>query len=96
MAYVLTAKWIAKEGEENAVGEALKTLAGPSRTEPGCLYYQPCRDLENPRSFLIFEVYADEDAYRAHGESDHFKQHGVPTFERLESRERVFYETLDA
>ena len=94
MAYVLTAKWTAKEGEEEAVLEALRSLVGPSRAEPGCLYYQPCRDPENPRVFLIYEEYADEDAYKRHGESEHFQRHGVTAFPLLESRERSFYETV--
>jgi quinol monooxygenase YgiN len=94
MAFVLTAKWTAKEGEEEAVLNALRSLVGPSRAEPGCLYYQPCRDPEHPRVFLIFEVYADEDAYKQHAESAHFQEHGVPTFPLLESRERAFYETV--
>ncbi len=95
MAHVLTAKWTAKEGEEDAVLEALRSLAGPSRAEPGCLYYQPCRDPENPRVFLIYEEYADEAAYKSHGESEHFQRLGFPTFDHLESRERAFYVTID-
>ena len=35
MAYVLAAKWVAKEGEEDNVLAALEQLAGPSRAEPG-------------------------------------------------------------
>ena len=37
MAYVLAAKWVAKEGEEDNVLAALEQLAGPSRAEPGRL-----------------------------------------------------------
>jgi quinol monooxygenase YgiN len=94
MAYVLTAKWTAKEGQEEGVLEALRNLTAPSRAEPGCLYYQPCRDLENPRVFLIYEEYGDEASYKAHGDSEHFQRLGIPTFELLETRERTFYETI--
>jgi quinol monooxygenase YgiN len=94
MAYVLTAKWTAKEGQEDGVLDALRNLTAPSRAEPGCLYYQPCRDLENSRVFLIYEEYADEAAYKAHGESEHFQRLGIPTFDLLETRERTFYETV--
>lgn len=96
MAFALTARWVAKEGEEERVAEALRMLAPASRAEPGCLYYQPCRDREDPRVFCVFEVYVDEEAYKAHGESEHFRRYALPTFELLESRERAFYETLDA
>ena len=96
MAYVLTAKWTAKDGEEAAVAEALRALAGPSRAEPGCLYYQACRDPENPRVFFLFELYEDEAAYKSHGESEHFQRWGFgEAIPLLESRERWFYETID-
>ncbi len=95
MAFALTARWLAREGEEERVAEALRALAPASRGEPGCLYYQPCRDRENPRAFLVFEVYEDEEAYQAHGRSDHFRRHGLPVLDLLESRQRVFYDTLD-
>jgi quinol monooxygenase YgiN len=97
MAYVVTAKWTAREGEEERVLAAIKRLIGPSRAEPGCRFYQPNRDLEDHRVFFFYEIYDDQDAYRAHGESDHFKEHGFgDAIPRLESRERVFYETIDA
>ena len=55
MAYVLAARWVAKEGEEENVQAALEKLAGPSRAEPGCLMWQPHRDPENPRVFFFYE-----------------------------------------
>lgn len=95
MAFVLTAMWTAKDGEEERVADALRRITPHSRAEPGCLYYQPCRDPEDPRVFMVFEIYADEDAYKAHGETEHFQSIGVPTLPLLESRERIFYQTLD-
>jgi quinol monooxygenase YgiN len=96
MAYVVTARWTAKEGEEERVLEAIKGMIGPSLAEPGCLFYQPNRDLENPLVFFFYESYVDEDAYKAHGESEHFQRlafgEAIPL---LESRERIFYETID-
>lgn len=96
MAYVVTAKWTAKEGEEDRVLAAIHKLVGPSRAEPGCRFYQPNRDLENPRVFFFYEIYDDEAAYRAHGESAHFQQYGFgEAIPLLEGRERLFYETVD-
>lgn len=96
MAYVVTAKWTAKEGEEDAVAAAIAKLVGPSRAEPGNLLYQCHRDPENPRVFFFYEQYVDEDGYRAHGDSAHFAEHGFgDAIPRLESRERAFYVTWD-
>jgi quinol monooxygenase YgiN len=95
MAVVLVARWLAKEGQEERVLAILEELAPASRAEPGCRYYQPCRDREDPRRFLIFETYDDDDALRTHSESEHFQRlvldEAVP---RLESRDRTFFETV--
>ena len=96
MAYVVTAKWIAREGEEDAVAAAIAELVGPSRAEPGMLFYQPHRDPEDPRMFFFYEQYTDKSAYEAHGVSEHFQRLGFgEAIPRLESRERGFYETWD-
>lgn len=95
MAYVVTAKWTAKEGSQDQVREAILKLIEPSRAEPGNLYYQPNQDPDDPRVFFFYEQYADEDAYKAHGTSEHFTEHGHDTaIPLLEGRERKFYETL--
>jgi quinol monooxygenase YgiN len=96
VAYVVTAKWTAKIGDEERVFEAVRNLIEPSRAEPGCIYYQPNRDPEDPRVFFFYEQYADEVAYKAHGESGHFQQYGFgEAIPLLESRERWFYVTID-
>jgi quinol monooxygenase YgiN len=94
MAYVVLARWIARPGEEEAVAAAIQQLIEPSRAEPGNLLYLPHRDPADPRLFLLYEQYVDEDAYRAHGQTDHFRQHALEdAIPRLEARERTFYET---
>jgi len=96
MAYVVTAKWTAKEGQEGVVAAALAKLAGPSQAEAGMLLYQLHRDPENSRVFLIYEQYRSQADYELHGASPHFQQFGVgEAFPALESRERGFYETWD-
>jgi quinol monooxygenase YgiN len=96
MTFVLTVRMTAKEGEEENIVAAFRELAPASRAEPGCLAYQPHRDPDDPRVFFVYEQYADEDAFKAHGETDHFQRHAAgDLFPRLEARERSFYETLD-
>lgn len=96
MAFAVVATWIAKPGEEEAVAEAVSKLVEPSRNEPGNLYYQPHRDPENAAHFVIYEQYADRDAFEAHLASDHFAEHGLgDAVPRLETRDRIFTETWD-
>jgi quinol monooxygenase YgiN len=96
MAYVVCAKWTAKEGQEGRLAEICEEMTEPSRAEPGNVYYQANRSVENPRLFFLYELYEDEGGYEAHMASDHFtrlvKEEAIPNI--LESREREFYETL--
>ncbi|QYJ16558.1 hypothetical protein Rxycam_02391 [Rubrobacter xylanophilus DSM 9941] len=96
MAYVVCAKWTAREGAAERVEAAIRKLAPPSREEPGMLLYQPHRDPENPNVFFFYERYESPEAYQAHLDSDHFRRYGLgEAIPLLESREREFYETLD-
>jgi quinol monooxygenase YgiN len=96
MAYVVCAKWTAKEGEAENVAAAIRKLIEPSRAEPGMLMYQPHRDPEDPNVFFFYEQYTDKSGYESHLESAHIKEHGFgDAIPRLESRERSFYETWD-
>jgi quinol monooxygenase YgiN len=96
MAFVVAARWVAKEGEEEQVRQAITSMIAPSRAETGCLYYQPNFDPEDPRVFFFYEQYESEEAYKAHGDSAHFERLAFgDAIPRLESRERWFYRTLD-
>jgi quinol monooxygenase YgiN len=45
--------------------------------------------------FHLFEIYADEAAYAAHGASEHFAEYGLGlAIPVLAKRERAFYETI--
>jgi quinol monooxygenase YgiN len=96
MAYVVSALWRAKAGCEGRIAEIVGELAGPSRAEPGCLFYQPHRSPDDARLFYLYEQYVDEAGYQAHMDSEHFtrlvKQEAIPLL--LEARERAFYVTL--
>jgi quinol monooxygenase YgiN len=95
MAFVLVVRLTAKEGEEERVAALMDELAEATRQEPGCELYIPCRDPEAPSSFLFYEQYRDKAAFEEHGASEHFKRLATgELFGLLESRDRVFYETL--
>jgi quinol monooxygenase YgiN len=97
MAIVLKATWTANEGSQAIVLDALEKLAPRSREEPGCRFYQAYRDPAEPRIFHIFEIYDDEAAVEAHGASDHFHAYALgQAIPVLESRQREFFETIDA
>jgi quinol monooxygenase YgiN len=96
MAYVVIARWLAREGNEALVADALRGLAPAARQEPACRFYQPSRDPADPRLFVILEIYDDERGYQAHLEAEHTQRYGFGlAIPALQSREREFYETLE-
>jgi len=51
----------------------MEAVIAASRAEPGCLFYTLAEDIAEPGLIRAFEVYTDDAALKAHGESEHFK-----------------------
>lgn len=53
-------------------------IAGPfteaTRSEPGCLWFDWSRSLDDPHEYVLVEAFADDDAGAAHVQSPHFKE----------------------
>lgn len=95
MPYVVRATWTVEPGKEDVVRDAIEKLTPQSRAEEGNLYYQAYQDPAEPSVFHLFEVYEDETAYAAHGQSDHFAEFGLKqAIPVLANRERAFFETV--
>lgn len=95
MATVVNATWIAVEGHEGTVVEALRSLVDATHAEPGNLVYEVYVDDAEPRVFRIFEKYADDDAFQAHLDSPHFAEYGtLGAIPHLEGRERRVFRSL--
>jgi quinol monooxygenase YgiN len=95
MAFVVAATYTVKAGEEQRVRAILEVMAPLARTEPGCLFFQAHCSPANPSVFFLYEQYQNEEAYHAHMETPHFKEHILgDAIPRLERRERAFYQTF--
>jgi quinol monooxygenase YgiN len=95
MTFVMNGKWTARAGHEDEVREHIRALVEPSRAEPGNLLYLAHEDPEDPRVFVFYEQYVDEDAFRRHGETEHFQRHGANgALPLLDKRERHFLRLL--
>jgi quinol monooxygenase YgiN len=97
MAYVLNVRMTAREGEEERAAELIRELAAATRQEPGNIQWVAHRSVDDPRTFMIYEQYSDEDAFKEHGQTEHFNAIAVEQlFPLMEGeRQRAFYETLD-
>jgi quinol monooxygenase YgiN len=96
MAFVVAAVWRAKKGEEDVIREVLEIMTPLNRAEEGCLMFVPHESVDDPRLFFLYEQFVDESAFKAHTETEHYREQvlgrAVP---RLEIRERVHYTTID-
>ena len=70
------AKLNVKEGCEAQFEEVMLNLADAvNANEPGCIMYQLCKDPDG--NYVVMEMYQDEEAMTAHGQSEHFKASGA-------------------
>jgi quinol monooxygenase YgiN len=79
----------AKEGEAEAVGALIGGLVAPTLAEPGVKLFIPYRSPANPNLFYIYELYVNEDGWRAHNEAEHFKAAVKELLPRVARRERI-------
>jgi (4S)-4-hydroxy-5-phosphonooxypentane-2,3-dione isomerase len=95
---VLVADYYAQEGKDDEIAEILKTMVAycNSDKEPGCLSYIVNRSIEDPRKFLLYEQYTDEEAVNAHRSTEMFKEHILGTVvPMLDRREPHFYTVVE-
>jgi len=59
------------------------------RLEPGVLVIYPVAEKDHPTHFTILEIYADEEAYKAHLKSPHFLKYKTSTKDMVKSLELV-------
>ena len=89
--FVVAIQIVAKEGEQNAVADALEALIKPTMAEPGVKLFLPYRSPTDPRSFFIFELYRNEAGWAEHQRTTHFKKFADTTLPRIAKRERIPY-----
>jgi quinol monooxygenase YgiN len=57
----------------DAFVDAIRLQAETSlEAELGCLRFDVCEDVDDPDHFLLYEVYEDEESFRAHRLTEHF------------------------
>jgi quinol monooxygenase YgiN len=84
IAYLTTKPGKEAEFKEKMTAQAKRCLAN----EPGCLQFDVAQDPKNTARFVMLEVYRDEDAIKAHQESQHYKDFR-PTVGELLAERRI-------
>lgn len=67
-----------------------------TRAEPGNLWYEWSRSVDNPHEFVLVEAFRDAEAGAAHVNSEHFRQAVVELPQALSATPRIISQTVDA
>jgi len=80
--------------------ETFPEIAGPftraTRGEPGCMWFDWSRSLDNPQEYVLVEAFRDGDAGKEHVSGDHFKKFVAEMPAKLASTPKIISQTVDA
>jgi quinol monooxygenase YgiN len=78
----ITAKFKVLSQHADAWPDITRSFTEATRAEPGCLWFDWSRSLDDPEEYVLVEAFADDDAGAAHVQYDHFKQatQELPTY----------------
>ncbi len=71
MELTIFGRFRARQGDENAVGDAIRDVVVATRTERGCLAIAGYRGARDPQLFYIHSRWIDEAAFDEHAELEH-------------------------
>lgn len=71
--YFIVVKFPVKPESANTFMEVVTPFTEGTRAEPGNLWFDWSRSVENPNEFILVEAFLDDDAAGAHVNSENFK-----------------------
>ncbi|RII14189.1 autoinducer-2 (AI-2) modifying protein LsrG [Streptomyces sp. YIM 130001] len=69
----ITVKFRVRPEHADRWPEVVKEFTDATRAEPGCLWFDWSRSLDDPTEYVLVEAFRDDDAGAAHVGSEHFK-----------------------
>ncbi|RZB18873.1 antibiotic biosynthesis monooxygenase [Streptomyces sp. F001] len=69
----ITAKFRVRPEHADRWPEIAADFTRATRAEPGCLWFEWSRSVENPTEYVLVEAFRDDEAGVAHVRSAHFK-----------------------
>ena len=94
--YVVTVMFTLRPGSTDAFMPLMRSNAEASlREEAECLRFDVCHNPERAQEVFLYEVYATQDAFRAHLNTPHFVQFDQATSDMIaEKHVRTFSEVF--
>lgn len=90
----LIATIVAKENHENEVLSACKAMIKLSHQDDGCIQYEFHKDTTQPRTFIFFEVWENQNAIDEHNKTAHMRAFIENLKERIELLDIKFIEKI--
>jgi uncharacterized RmlC-like cupin family protein/quinol monooxygenase YgiN len=69
----ITAKFRVKPGDADRWPEIVRDFTRATRSEPGCLWFDWARSIDDPSEYVLVEAFRDGEAAVAHVSSEHFR-----------------------
>lgn len=69
----ITAKFPVRPEDAERWPELTRAFTAATRGEPGCLWFQWSRTLDDPNEYVLVEAFRDAEAGAAHVQSEHFR-----------------------
>jgi quinol monooxygenase YgiN len=69
----ITAKFRVKPGYADRWPQIIEDFTRATRSEPGCLWFDWARSLDDPTEYVLVEAFRDDEAGGAHVRSEHFQ-----------------------
>lgn len=68
----VVSKAVVKEDKVDEYKRLVAELAVDSRKESGCISYNLCQDINNPKILTFIEEWKDMDAFNLHANTEHY------------------------
>jgi quinol monooxygenase YgiN len=91
----ITAKFLVKPEHADAWPNLTRAFTDATRNEPGCMWSDWSRSLDNPTEYVLVEAFRDGDAGAAHVRSEHFATATATLPRYLLETPRIVSQTVD-
>jgi quinol monooxygenase YgiN len=91
----ITAKFPVKPEHADAWPQIAEPFTRATRAEPGCLWFDWSRSLDDACEYVLVEAFADDAAGAAHVGSDHFRAARTELPPHLASTPRIVNTTVE-
>ncbi|MBY0441746.1 MAG: antibiotic biosynthesis monooxygenase [Mycobacteriaceae bacterium] len=92
----IVVKFETKPEWTNRWPDLVAPFTAATRAEPGNLWFEWSRSLDNPAEYVLIEAFRDPEAGHVHVSSDHFQQAMRLLPQALAATPRIISQTVDA